>query len=166
MTGYYGQEAATAVTLAAGWLHAGDLAHVDVDGFVFVSGRSKDLIITGWLNVYPAEVERVIAQHPQVLEAAVVGVADAAWGEVGSALVVLRPGGDLDQDGLTQYRKEELATVKVPRRFAFTEAPLPRTTPGKVQKFRSASSSTCRDLALALRQGRQPISLDRSVHEG
>ncbi|MEV6626316.1 AMP-binding protein [Amycolatopsis sp. NPDC051106] len=133
MLGYYGQAAATADTLAGGWLRTGDLAHVDEDGFVFVSGRSKDMIITGGLNVYPAEVERVIAQHPAVLEAAVVGVADDDWGEIGVALVVLRD--ELSAAELTRFLKGELAGFKVPRRFAFTRAPLPRTTSGKVQKF-------------------------------
>jgi fatty-acyl-CoA synthase len=134
MLGYYGRAAATADTLAGGWLHTGDLAHVDDDGFVFVCGRSKDMIITGGLNVYPAEVERVIAQHPAVLEAAVVGVADADWGEIGSALVVLRA--ELGAHELTRFLKGELATFKIPRRFTFTRTPLPRTTSGKVQKFR------------------------------
>ncbi|HEY3471713.1 MAG TPA: AMP-binding protein [Amycolatopsis sp.] len=129
MLGYYGKEA----PLEGGWLRTGDLAQVDEDGFVYVSGRSKDMIITGGLNVYPAEVERVIAQHPAVLEAAVVGVPDDEWGEIGSALVVVRD--ELSADELVRYLKAELATFKIPRRFTFTRTPLPRTTSGKVRKF-------------------------------
>jgi fatty-acyl-CoA synthase len=94
------------------------------------------MIITGGLNVYPAEVERVIAQHPAVLEAAVVGVPDPKWGEVGIALVVVVPDGDLDQAELSGYLKNHLANYKIPRTFTVTYDPLPRTTSGKVQKFK------------------------------
>ncbi|WP_241251834.1 AMP-binding enzyme [Candidatus Protofrankia californiensis] len=94
------------------------------------------MIITGGLNVYPAEVERVIAQHPTVLEAAVVGVPDTQWGEIGSTLVVLHPGNDLGEDELTDYLKQQLANYKIPRRFTFAHDPLPRTTSGKVQEFK------------------------------
>lgn len=136
MLGYYGKPRATEATLVDGWLHTGDLAQVDEEGYVFISGRSKDMIISGGLNVYPAEVERVIAQHPEVLEAAVVGVADPKWGEIGDALVVLRPEATLSEADLLPYLKEQLANYKIPRRFTFTGDPLPRTTSGKVQKFR------------------------------
>jgi len=136
MLGYYGNPAATEATLVDGWLHTGDLAQVDEEGYVFISGRSKDMIISGGLNVYPAEVERVIAQHPAVLEAAVVGAEDPRWGEIGDALVVLRPDATLSEEDLLPYLKEQLANYKVPRRFTFTADPLPRTTSGKVQKFR------------------------------
>ncbi|GAA3827640.1 class I adenylate-forming enzyme family protein [Amycolatopsis tucumanensis] len=136
MIGYYGKPDATAATLEGGWLHTGDLAHVDEDGYLYISGRSKDMIITGGLNVYPAEMERVVAQHPAVLEAAVVGVPDPEWGEFGAAMVVLRPGCELGEEELTRYLKSELATYKIPRRFTFTGTSLPRTTSGKVQKFR------------------------------
>lgn len=136
MLGYYGRPDATAGTVVDGWLRTGDLAQVDEEGYVFISGRSKDMIITGGLNVYPAEVERVIAQHPAVLEAAVVGVADEKWGEIGNALVVLRPGESLTEEELLVYLKEQLASYKVPRRYTFGTDPLPRTTSGKVQKFR------------------------------
>jgi fatty-acyl-CoA synthase len=136
MLGYYGRPEATASTLVDGWLHTGDLAQVDDEGYVYVSGRSKDMIISGGLNVYPAEVERVIAQHPAVLEAAVVGLADPKWGEIGDALVVCHPGAMITEDELLGYLREQLANYKIPKRFTFTGAPLPRTTSGKVQKFR------------------------------
>lgn len=135
MIGYYGREEASASTLVDGWLHTGDLAHVDDEGFVYISGRSKDMIITGGLNVYPAEVERVIAQHPAVLEAAMVGAEHPDWGEIGEALVVLQPDARLDAEELSGYLKEQLATYKIPKKFTFGYDPLPRTTSGKVQKF-------------------------------
>jgi fatty-acyl-CoA synthase len=135
MVGYYGKDDATKATLADGWLHTGDLATVDDDGYVFIAGRSKDMIITGGLNVYPAEVERVIASHDAVVEAAVVGVADERWGEIGCAHVVLAPGRTLTAEELAAWLKEELASYKVPKAFRIGHDPLPRTTSGKVQKF-------------------------------
>lgn len=136
MMGYYNKENETAEAIVDGWLHTGDLAHMDGDGFVYVSGRSKDMIITGGLNVYPAEVERVIAQHPAVLEVAVVGQKDTDWGEIGYAFVVLQEGADLGEDELRVYLNEQLAKFKIPQRFTIGSDPLPRTTSGKVQKFR------------------------------
>lgn len=141
MIGYYGREDATAATIVDGWLHTGDLAKVDEDGFVFVSGRSKDMIITGGLNVYPAEVERVIAQHADVAEAAVVGIPDEEWGEVGVAYVVLVKGAALTEDELVEHLRAELASYKVPRKLVLQRDPLPRTTSGKVQKFKLASTA-------------------------
>jgi fatty-acyl-CoA synthase len=136
MLGYYGKEDASASTLVDGWLHTGDLASVDDEGFVYVTGRSKDMIITGGLNVYPAEVERVIAAHPAVVEAAVVGVPDEKWGEIGRAIVVLAEEATLGEDELVTHLRAELATFKVPRQYELRHEPLPRTTSGKVQKFR------------------------------
>jgi len=132
----YHNDQATRDTLIDGWLHTGDLATVDDEGFVYVSGRSKDMIITGGLNVYPAEVERIIAGHPAVLEAAVVGAPDDDWGEIGVALVVLADGQTLTEDELLAYLRPALATYKLPRRLLFSADPLPRTTSGKVQKFK------------------------------
>jgi fatty-acyl-CoA synthase len=136
MLGYYGKDDASASSLADGWLHTGDLASVDADGFVYVTGRSKDMIITGGLNVYPAEIERVIAGHPAVVEAAVIGVPDEKWGEIGKAVVVLAEGASLSEEELVAHLREELATFKVPRVYELRHDPLPRTTSGKVQKFR------------------------------
>jgi fatty-acyl-CoA synthase len=136
MLGYWNRPEATDATLVDGWLHTGDLARVDEDGFVYVCGRKKDMIITGGLNVYPAEVERAIAEHPSVIEAAVVGRPDPDWGEVGAATVVLRELGSVDETELRDYLQSRIATFKVPRAFVLTTEPLPRTTSGKVQKFR------------------------------
>lgn len=140
--GYYNKEAATAATLRDGWMHTGDLATMDDEGFVFVSGRSKDMIITGGLNVYPAEVERVIAAHPAVLEVAVVGQVDDRWGEIGIACIVLAEGAELDDETLKEYLSTELATYKVPKRFVMSHEALPRTTSGKVQKFKLKETLT------------------------
>ena len=136
MIGYYNNDNATASALRDGWLHTGDLAHADDEGFVYVSGRSKDMIITGGLNVYQAEVERVLAQHSDVLEAAVVGLEDPDWGEVGCAFVVVRDGSRLGEDEVASFLGEQLAKYKLPRRYVISAEPLPRTTSGKVQKFR------------------------------
>lgn len=135
MIGYYGNEPATAAALDNGWLHTGDLGYTDEEGFIYIAGRSKDMIITGGLNVYPAEVERVIAQHPAVVEAAVIGVPDERWGEIGKAFVVVNPDVELSQEGLEEHLRAELANYKIPRLYEFRSDPLPRTTSGKVQKF-------------------------------
>jgi fatty-acyl-CoA synthase len=135
LIGYYGREDASAETLEGGWLHTGDLARVDEDGYVFIAGRAKDMIISGGLNVYPAEVERAIIEQPGVLEAAVIGIPDEEWGEVGMAIVVLEPDAALDEADLRAALKEQLANFKVPKRYEIRREPLPRTTSGKVQKF-------------------------------
>ena len=134
--GYYLDEEATAATLAGGWLHTGDLARVDADGYVYITGRSKDMILTGGLNVYPAEIEQLIKARSEVHEVAVIAVPDPQWGEIGKAIVVLNPGQELDEATLLAALKQDLATFKVPRIVEFTETPLPRTMSGKVQKFK------------------------------
>jgi fatty-acyl-CoA synthase len=135
MIGYYRKPEATAASVVDGWLRTGDLGYVDDDGFIYIAGRAKDMLITGGLNVYPAEVERVIAQHPAVHEAAVIGVPDDQWGEIGHAIVVLHPSGQLAETELLDYLGPQLAKYKIPKRFTIRQEPLPRTTSGKVQKF-------------------------------
>lgn len=135
MLGYYNKPDATAETLKDGWLHTGDQGYVDEDGYVYISGRKKDMIITGGLNVYPAEVERVIEKHEAVAETAVIGVPDEKYGEVGLAVVVVKEGETVTEEELVELLRGELGNYKVPRQYAFQTEPLPRTTSGKVQKF-------------------------------
>ncbi|RMF35746.1 MAG: acid--CoA ligase [Alphaproteobacteria bacterium] len=132
--GYFGNEAATAAAFTAdGWLKSGDVGRRDEDGYMFIVDRIKDMYISGGENVYPAEIERVLNAHPAVLEAAVVGVADARWGEVGAAFILPRPGHDPDPAALAAWCRERLAAFKVPKSFALVED-FPRTAAGKVRK--------------------------------
>jgi len=132
--GYWNDPEATAGALdAGGWFHSGDLARRDEDGFFWVAGRRKDMIISGGVNVYPAEIEAELVRHPEVQDAAVVGVPDDKWGEVGVAFVVPLPGATPSAEALTAHLGERLARMKVPREYRFVAA-LPRTAYGKVVK--------------------------------
>jgi fatty-acyl-CoA synthase len=133
--GYFQNPRATAETLVDGsWLASGDLARQDEEGYYYVVGRLKDMYISGGENVYPAEVENQLAGHPDVLEAAVMGVPDQRWGEVGCAYLLPRPGHSLpDYAALQRYLRGRLAAYKVPRYFVPLEE-FPRTAAGKVQK--------------------------------
>ncbi len=116
------------------WLHTGDLARRDESGAHFIVGRSKDMFISGGENVYPAEIESVLHGHPSIAEAAVVGVSDARWGEVGVAFVVLRGGAaDVDEAALRAFVRAQLASYKVPKAFVITPE-LPKTGAGKIDK--------------------------------
>jgi len=132
--GYYGKPEATAQTFVNGWMRTGDLAVVDDEGYVHVSGRAKEMIISGGLNVYPAEVERVLLTADGVLEAAVVGEPDEKWGEIIHAFVVPKAGVTVEAKALESLCSDELANFKVPRRWTIREEPLPRTTSGKIQR--------------------------------
>jgi fatty-acyl-CoA synthase len=116
-----------------GWFHSGDLARVDEDGYFWIIGRSKDVIISGGENIYPAELENVMADCPAIAESAVVGVADAKWGEAACAVVVRRPGAALDEAAVLALFQDRLARYKHPRRIVFTDA-LPKNALGKIQK--------------------------------
>jgi fatty-acyl-CoA synthase len=140
MAGYWNQEDATAEALRNGWLHTGDLGVLDEDGYLTISGRKKDMYISGGLNVYPAEIEAVLLEDPGVAECAVFGVADERWGEVGKAIVVPKEGTTLTPDALRERCAKALASYKVPREFVITTDPLPRTASGKVQKFKARES--------------------------
>jgi fatty-acyl-CoA synthase len=118
---------------AEGWFHTGDLARCDGDGFYDIVGRSKDMIISGGENVYPAEIENLLADCPRILEAAVVGEPDHHWGEVVVAVVVRWPGAELDAAQVLQLFDGKLARFKHPKRVVFCDA-LPKTALGKVQK--------------------------------
>jgi fatty-acyl-CoA synthase len=115
------------------WFRSGDVATADRDGMITIVDRLKDVYISGGENVYPAEVEKALCDHPIVSEAAVIGVADDTWGEVGRAFVVLTPGQPVDAEQLTAHLRRRLAGYKIPRSFVFVDA-LPHTGSGKVQK--------------------------------
>lgn len=121
--------------LEEGWLYTGDIGYLDEQGHLHVLDRRTDLLVSGGENVYPAEVEAVLASHPAVAEAAVVGAADARWGQVPVALVVARPGHNLDPGALIASCREQLAPFKVPARIVAV-AQLPRTPGGKLQRAR------------------------------
>ena len=136
MTGYYGNPDSNAQTFVDGWMRTGDLAYKDDEGYVHVAGRTKEMIITGGLNVYPAEVERVLLAVDGVIEAAVVGEPDPKWGEIIHAFLIVPPHSTLSADDVAARCRDELANYKVPRRWTIREEPLPRTTSGKIQRRR------------------------------
>jgi fatty-acyl-CoA synthase len=131
--GYYRDEAATAAAFRDGWFHSGDLAVMHPDGYVEIRDRLKDMIISGGENISSIEVEHALAAHPDVAEAAVVGIAHELWGEVPKAYVVARPGAALQADELREFAARRLARFKVPKTIEVTDA-LPKTATGKVQK--------------------------------
>jgi fatty-acyl-CoA synthase len=132
--GYFGDPKATAAAFTPdGWLRTGDVAARDTDGYYRIVDRIKDMYISGGENVYPAEVERVLAEHPAVLEVAVIGVPDPRWGEVGAAHLVPRPGQTPDPDSIAGWLRERIAAYKIPRHWRVV-ADLPRTAGGKVRK--------------------------------
>ncbi|MFE9899194.1 acyl-CoA synthetase [Streptomyces achromogenes] len=134
MTGYWNRPAETAAAVTDdGWLRTGDIARTDEDGFAYIVDRVKDMFISGGENVYPAEVENVVLGHPAVEECAVIGVPDARWGEVGRAVVVLKPGARAKEADILDHLRGRLAKYKIPKSVVFTEA-LPRTASGKLVK--------------------------------
>ncbi len=135
MAGYWGKPDATAQAVTAdGWYRSGDGGHIDADGYVYVTDRIKDMIISGGENIYPAEIERVLAEHPALLDVAVIGVPDERWGEVPRAVVVLKPGAMLaDPNDLVAWCRDRLATYKCPKQVDVV-AELPRNPTGKILK--------------------------------
>jgi acyl-CoA synthetase (AMP-forming)/AMP-acid ligase II len=133
MTGYWGSGSSrTADTLDdEGWIHTGDLGQLDEDGYLFLGGRAGDQIIRGGENIAPEEVEAVLYEHPDVVEAGVVGVADEEWGERVLAAVVRRPESTLDEGSLREFCRDRLAGFKRPDTIVFVEQ-LPRTSTGKL----------------------------------
>jgi long-chain acyl-CoA synthetase len=132
--GYWNRPEETALLLTAdGWLRTGDAGHLDAAGYLFLTDRIKDMIVTGGENVYPVEIEEVLAAHPGIEDVAVIGVPDRRWGETVLAVVVTRPGADLAEDDVLEYGRDRLAGFKRPRAVVFMEA-LPRNPAGKVLK--------------------------------
>jgi long-chain acyl-CoA synthetase len=133
MKGYYKNPAATARAIRDGWLYTGDVGKVDESGEVFLTGRSKDIIIVKGQNIYPNDIEEVLRQHPGIAEAAVIGVSDEIRGETVKACIVLKTGVTLDDADIRRFCREHMADYKVPRLVVFVKA-LPRTAAGAVDK--------------------------------
>lgn len=131
--GYWNNPEATAEAIRDGWLHTGDLAHRDAEGYYSIVGRLKDMIISGGENVYPTEVESVLHAMPAVSEAALIGVSHPKWGEVGRAIVVPSRGAELTEERLLDSCRQHLAGYKVPKSVVFVEA-MPKTGAGKVDR--------------------------------
>ncbi len=134
ISSYWQDPAATAAAFVDGWLRSGDLAYRDADGYLYIVGRRTDMIISGGENVYPAEVENVLNNHPKLMEVAVVGVPDPTWGETVCAVAVVRPGEALDLDELRSFCEGKLARYKLPRKLIVSAQPLPRNATGKLLK--------------------------------
>jgi long-chain acyl-CoA synthetase len=134
MQGYFGNEAMTRETIEPdGWLHTGDLARMDEDGCIFIVDRKKDMILTAGFNVYPAEIERVLAGHPAVALVAVGSVEDEMKGELAKAYIVLKAGAQATEQEIIEFCRNSLAAYKVPRRVQFVES-VPTTSSGKIMR--------------------------------
>jgi long-chain acyl-CoA synthetase len=134
MLGYYGNEKATRETIEPdGWLHSGDLGKMDADGYFYIVDRKKDMILTAGYNIYPAEIERVIAGHPSVAMVGVGAKPDANKGEIAKAYIVLKAGASADAKGVIEYCRQHMAAYKVPREVQFVPA-LPTTSSGKIMR--------------------------------
>jgi fatty-acyl-CoA synthase len=135
MKGYWNDEAKTREAIdAQGWMHTGDLATMDAEGYVNIVGRLKDMVIRGGENVYPREIEEFLYRHPAVQDVQVVGVPDAKYGEELAACIVLKPGQSASEDEIREFCRGQIAHYKVPRYIRFVQA-FPMTITGKVQKF-------------------------------
>ena len=133
MKGYWGRPEATAETITDGWLHTGDIAKMDEDGYFYIVDRMKDMIISGGYNVYPRDIEEVFFEHPKVQEATAIGVPHPKRGEQVKVFVVLNEGETATQEELIEYCKDKLAAYKLPTMIEFRDE-LPKTNVGKVLK--------------------------------
>ena len=133
MKEYFKNPEANAETLKEGWLHTGDIGHMDEDGFFYITDRKKDMIIRGGENIYPREIEEVIYSHPAVSMGTVIGVRDKIYGELPKAFVVLKEGESVTEEDIIAYCKKHLADFKVPKYVEFRDS-LPQTPTGKIQK--------------------------------
>ncbi|MGG0174742.1 long-chain-fatty-acid--CoA ligase [Gottfriedia acidiceleris] len=131
--GYWNLSEETAAAIKNGWFHTGDMALMDEDHFIYIIDRKKDMIITGGENVYSVEVENILYKHPDVLEAAVIGVPDDKWGEAVKAIIVRKPGSTLNDREIIQFARACLAGYKLPKSVEFREE-LPKTSAGKIMK--------------------------------
>src|ERR1044071_1077127 len=133
--GYYKNPQATHDSFRDGWFYTGDLGYFDEEGFLFVAGRKKDMVKSGGISIYPLEIESVIYSHPDIFEAAVIGVPDSQWGEAVKAVVVMKPDARMTGEALIQFCKERLSAYKIPKSVEFRDA-LPYTEIGKLNKLK------------------------------
>jgi acyl-CoA synthetase (AMP-forming)/AMP-acid ligase II len=132
--GYWNKPEATAETFVDGWVRTGDLARLDEEGFLTIVDRAKDMIIRGGENIYSIEVENVLYEHPDVIDAALIGIPHLTLGEEPAAVVQLAPGAHATEETLKAWVRERLAIFKTPVRVVFLDAPLPRNANGKILK--------------------------------
>lgn len=131
MKGYWNRPEANTETVVNGWLHTGDAAYMDEDGYIYIHDRVKEMIISGGENIYPAEVESAIFAHPKVADVAIIGIPDDRWGEAVKAVVVVQPGETLSADEVIEFARERIASYKCPKSVDFVKA-LPRNPSGKI----------------------------------
>jgi long-chain acyl-CoA synthetase len=143
MKGYWNMEEESAETLRDGWLHTGDIAYMDADGYVFIVDRKKDMIIAGGYNVYPREIDEVLYEHPKIVDAVSIGIPDAYRGETVKVFIVVKPEETLTEEEVIAYCKEKLAAYKVPHLVEFRQE-LPKSMVGKVlrKELRAEESRT------------------------
>ena len=134
-SGYWRNPKATAETIVDGWFRTGDMAHMDADGFFYIDGRYKDMIKSGGENIYAAEVESVVREHPAVKDAALIGKPDERWGEVGLVIVLLEESREVSGEALAEHCQGKIARYKIPKEFVFADD-LPYTAYGKVEKLK------------------------------
>lgn len=133
MISYWNRREETALTMRDGWLYTGDMAKVDDEGYIYIVDREKDMFISGGENVYPAEIEKVYATHPKIMETAVIGVPHEEWGEVGKAIIALKEGQSITNKEAIDFCIGKLAKYKIPKSVAFVDE-LPKTASGKIKK--------------------------------
>jgi len=134
MNGYWNRDDLTDEVIKDGWFHTGDLARIDEDGYVYIVDRKKDMFISGGENIFPAGIEKILLSHQAIIDAAVVGVPDEKWGEVGKAFIVVRNGYSITTDEIYKLLKDKLAKYKIPKYIEFVEK-LPKTASGKIKKL-------------------------------
>jgi acyl-CoA synthetase (AMP-forming)/AMP-acid ligase II len=133
MKGYWNRPEDTAATIVDGWLHSGDMARKDEDGFYYIMDRKKDMIISGGENIYPAEIEDSLLAHPAIADVGVIGCPDEKWGEAVKAVVVVQEGHSLTQEELIEWCRGKIGRYKIPKTVVFADS-LPRTPTGKILK--------------------------------
>jgi fatty-acyl-CoA synthase len=133
MSGYWQAPQATAAVLKDGWFSSGDMGHLDEEGFLYVDGRSKDMIISGGENIYPAEIENLLIESPDIAEASVIGRPDPRWGEIVVAVVVPRENSTLSSEQVLKLLEGRIARFKHPKEVVMVKA-LPKTALGKIRK--------------------------------